>query len=103
MLNKFYGIIQARKCLFNILCDNRFDESEADRRVFHKFDDGERVEMVVFTHVGDILTHAQVAMERFDAELEGKFKVKLKVETFGIEKISRTSASSGVSTLSPSG
>ena len=36
-------------CLFNIFCDDKFEQSEADRRVFCKFDDGE-VEMVVGTY-----------------------------------------------------
>ena len=71
LLNQIYGFIQAEKCLFNIICDNRFRQSEAGRRVFHKFDDGE-VEMVVFVHVDDILAHAQATMERFAAELGGK-------------------------------
>ena len=71
LLNQIYGFIQAEKCLFNTICDNRFRQSEADRRVFHKFGDGE-VEMVVFMHVDDILAHAQATMERFAAELEGK-------------------------------
>ena len=70
--------------------------------MFRKFDDGE-VEMMVFTHVDDILAHAQATMERFTAELGGKCKVKSMVEKFGVEKTSRAPASSEVSTLSPSG
>ena len=58
--------------------------------------------MVVVVHVDDTLVHAQAMMERFAAELGGKFKVKSMVETFGVEK-ARTPASSGVPTLFPSG
>ena len=101
-LNKIYGLVQARRCLFNIFFGDKFEQSEADRRVFHKFDDGE-VEMVVFMHVDDILAHAQAAMWRFAAELGKRFKVKPMVEKFGVEKTSRTPASSGVTTLSRSG
>ena len=43
----------------------------------------------------DILAHAQATMERFVAELGGKFKVKSMVEKFGVEKASITPASSG--------
>ena len=71
LLNKIYGLIQAGRCLFNIICDNKFRQSEADRRVFRKFDNGE-VEMVVFVHMDDILAHAQATRERFAAELRGK-------------------------------
>ena len=62
LLNKMYGLVQAGRCLFNIFCAFKFEQSEADRRVFRKFDDGE-VEMVVFVHVADILAHAQAAMK----------------------------------------
>ena len=101
LLNKIYGLVQAGRCLFYIFCD-KFEQSEADRRVFHKFDDGE-VEMVVLMHVDDILAYAQATMERFAAELGEKFKVKSIVEKFGIEKTSKTTDSSGVSILSTSG
>ena len=67
LLNKIYGLIQGRKYLFNIICDSKFRQSEADRRVFRKFDDGE-VEMVLFVHMDDFLAHAQATMERFAAE-----------------------------------
>ena len=67
LLNKIYGIAKAGKYLFNIFCDDKFEQSEADRRVLRKFDDGE-VEMVVFVHVDAILVHAQATMERFAAE-----------------------------------
>ena len=56
-----------------------------------------------FMHVDDILAHAQATIERFAAELGEKFKVKSMVEKFGVEKARRTSASSGVPILSPSG
>ena len=26
LLNKIYGLIQAERCLFNIICDNRFKQ-----------------------------------------------------------------------------
>ena len=57
LLNKIYGLVHAVRCLFNIFCDDKFEQSEKDRRVFRKFDDGE-VEIVVFMHVDDILAHA---------------------------------------------
>ena len=56
LLNKIDGLVQARRCLLNIFCD-KLEQSEAHRRVFRKFDDGEG-EMVVFLHVDDILAHA---------------------------------------------
>ena len=102
LLNKIYGLVHAGRCLFNIFCDDKFEQSEVDRCVFRKFNDGE-VEMVVFVHVDDILAHAQATMEGFAIEFGGKFKVKSGVEKFGVEKASRTPASSGVPTLSQSG
>ena len=54
-----------------MICDDTFEQSEADRRVFRKFDDG-GVEMVVFVHMDDILADTQAMMGRFAAELEGK-------------------------------
>ena len=47
-------------------------------------------------HVDDILDHAQATTERFATELGEKFKVKLMVEKFSVEKARRTPASSGV-------
>ena len=102
VVNKIYRFVQAGRCLLNILCDDKFEQSEADRRVLLKFDDGE-VGMMVFMHVDGILAHAQATMERFAAELGEKYKAKSMVEKFGVEKTSMTPASSGVSTLSPSG
>ena len=67
-----YGLVQAGKCLFNIFCDDKFGQSEADRRVFRKFDDV-NIEMVVLIHMDDILAHAQLTMDRFAAEIVGKF------------------------------
>ena len=101
LLNKIYRFVQARRCLFNIFCEDKFEQPEAYRRVFRKFDDIE-VEMVVFMHVDDILAHAQATMERFVAELGEKFKMKSVVE-IGVEKTSKRPATSGVSTLFPSG
>ena len=102
-----HGIVEhdlrtRRRRLFNMFCDDKFEQSEADRRVFRKFDDGE-VEMVVFVHVNDILDHAQVKLEWFAVELGEKFKVKSMVEKFGVEKTSRIPAPLGLSTLFPSG
>ena len=34
LLNEIYGLVQEGKCLFNIFCDETFEQSEADRRVF---------------------------------------------------------------------
>ena len=62
--------------MLNILCDDRFEQSESNPRAFHKFDD-EKVEIVVFVRVGDILAHAQATLERFVAELGEKFKVEV--------------------------
>ena len=67
-----------------------------------KFGGGE-VKMVVVVHVDDILAHVPATMERFPAELGGKFKVESMVEKFGVEKASRRPASSGVPALSQSG
>ena len=69
LLNKIYGLVHAGRCLFNIIYGDKFEQSEADGRVFRKFDDGE-VEVVVFVHIDDILAHAQATIERFTAELE---------------------------------
>ena len=80
LLNKIDGLVQAERCLFNIFCDDKFEQLEPDPRVFCKFDDGE-----------------------VPAELGGNFKMKSMVEKFGVEKASRTSASSGLPTLSQSG
>ena len=101
LLNKIYGLVQVGRCLFSIFYEDSFEQSEADPRVFRMFGDGE-VEMVMVVHVDDILTHAkdQVKMERFPAGLGAKYKVKSMVEKFGVEKASRTSASSKVPTLS---
>ena len=71
LLNRIYGLVQAGRCLFNITCDDKFEQSEADRRVFRKFDD-EEVEIMVFVHMDFNLAHAQATTERFAAELEGK-------------------------------
>ena len=104
LLNKISRLVQAIRCLFNIFYDDRFEKSEADPRVFRKFNDGE-MEVVIIVHVDDILAHAkdQATMERLIAELGGKFKVKSMVETFGVEKASRAPASLGMHTLSQSG
>ena len=40
LMNRIYGLVQVGRCLFNTICD-KFEQSEADRRVFGKFDDGE--------------------------------------------------------------
>ena len=73
LLSKIYRLVQVRKNLFNIFFDDRFEQPEADPRVFRKFDDGE-VEMVVVGYVDDTLAHAQATIERFAAELGGKLK-----------------------------
>ena len=67
LLNKIDGLVQAGRCLFNMFCDDTFEQSKADRRVFRKFDGG-KVEMVVLIHMDDILAHAQTMMERFATE-----------------------------------
>ena len=86
----------------NRFYDDRCEQPEADPRVFRKYKGG-GVEVVVIVHVDDILAHAQATMERFAAEFGGRFKVKSMVEKVGVEKASRTPASSGVPTLSQSG
>ena len=70
--------------------------------MFRKFDDGE-VKMEVGVRVGDIFAHAQVMMDKVAADLGGNVNVKSKVEKFGVDKPSRTPASSGVPNLSQSG
>ena len=54
--------------------------------------------MMLVVHVDDNLAHAkdQATIGRFVAELEGKFEVKSIVETFSVEKASRTPAYSRV-------
>ena len=61
LLSKIYGLVQAGRCLLNIFCCDKFEQSQAGRRVFCKFCDGE-VYMVVFLHVDGILTPAQATM-----------------------------------------
>ena len=78
-LNKIYGLVQAGRSLFNIFCDDKFEQLEADRRVFRKSDDGE-VNMVILLRVDNILAHTQAMMERFVTELGEKFEVKSNVE-----------------------
>ena len=76
-----YGLVQAGRCWNNKFCDDvtaiGFEEAKADPCVFRKVVDGE-AEMVVVVHVDDILAHAkdQATMDRFSAELGGKFKLK---------------------------
>ena len=93
VVEQIYGPVQAVRCLFNVLC-NKFEQSEADRLVHCKFDNGE-VEMVVFLHMDDIIALVQATMERFAAELGEKFKVMSRVEKFGVENASRTLAFGG--------
>ena len=50
-----------RKVLFQIFCDDTFEQSEAGRRMLRKFDDG-KVEMVVFVHVEKVFAHAQATL-----------------------------------------
>ena len=50
VLNKIYELVQAGRCLFNINCDDKFEESKTDRRVFRKFDDGEEMMVVHGRH-----------------------------------------------------
>ena len=97
LLNKNYGLVQAGRCLFNIFCDDKFEQSGADRRVFHKFDDGE-VEMVVFLRVDNIHAHVQATMVRFATELGDESNEKSMVDKFGVKDTSRTPAYLGVST-----
>ena len=92
MLNNIYGLAQPGRSLFNMFSDDKFEQSEADQRVFRKFYDGE-VKIVVFMRMEDILAHAQATMERFFAELGETFKVKPMVEKFGVKKASRVPAS----------
>ena len=100
LLNKMYRPVQAGRCLFNIFCDDKFEQSEADRRVFSKFD-GREVEMVIFMHVDGILAHAQGTGERFAAEFGETFKMKSMVEKLGIEKARRTPTSSVFEDVNP--
>ena len=94
LLNKIYRLVQAGRCLFYIFCDDKFEQSEADRRVFRKFENG-KAEIMVFRHVDNILAHAQATMEKFAAELGETFKVNSMVEKLGVEKARKTPASGG--------
>ena len=40
LLNKIHGLVQAGRYLFNVICDDKFEQSEAVRRVFRRFNDG---------------------------------------------------------------
>ena len=62
-LNKaIYGLVQARRCWNNELCDDMtaigFEQAKADPYVFRKVVDGE-AEMAVVVHADDILAHAK--------------------------------------------
>ena len=71
MLTKIYGLVQAGRCLFSIIYDDKFEQPEVDRHVLRKFDNG-KVEIVVFVDMDNILADAQATMERFTAELGRK-------------------------------
>ena len=102
LLNKIYGLVHARRCLFNIIYDDKFELSEADRRVFRKFDDGKAM-MLVFLRMDDILTHVQAMMERFAAELGGKVLSEVDGGEVRCREGKEAPASMRVLTLSPSG
>ena len=102
LLNKIYGLVQAGRCLLNIFYADKFEQPEANPRLFCKFGDG-KVEMVAIVHVNDTLAHAQASIKRFAAEVGGIYKVKSIVEKFGVEQAMRTPYFSRVPTLSPSG
>ena len=91
VINKTYELVQAVTYLFNMFCNDMFDQSEADPRVFRTLDDRE-VKIVVVAGMDDILAHAQAIMERFANELGEKVNAKSMVEKFGVEKASRTPA-----------
>ena len=71
MLTKICGLVQAGRCLFSIIYDDKFEQPEVDRHVLRKFDNG-KVEIVVFVDMDNILADAQATMERFTAELGRK-------------------------------
>ena len=73
LLNKIYELVRAGRCLFNLFCDDQFEQSDADRRVFRKFDDRE-VKMVVFIHVDYILPHTQATTEGSPLSLKKRLK-----------------------------
>ena len=41
LLNKIYRLVQAARYLFNIICDDKFEQSEANRHVFRKWRGGD--------------------------------------------------------------
>ena len=55
LMNKIYGLVQVGRCLFNTICD-KFEQSEADRRMFGKFDDGEINIVMLCTWATALLT-----------------------------------------------
>ena len=72
LLNKIYGLLQAKRCWFNKFRDDKtaigFEQSEADPCVFHKFDDGE-VEMMLVVHMDDMLAHTKDQAKKRDLSL----------------------------------
>ena len=73
LLNKIYGLVQAGRCLFNIFCDDEFEQLEVDRRVFRKSNDGE-VEMVIFMHVDKSLLTPKRRWRGLPLSLEKRLK-----------------------------
>ena len=73
LLNKTYGLLQAGRYLFDIFCDDRFRQTEADPRVFRTFYDGE-VRMGVVVHVDGILAHAKRRLRGSPLSLEESLK-----------------------------
>ena len=68
-LIKIYRFLQAGRCLFNIFCDDKFEQTQADLRVCHKIDDDE-VEKVLFMDLDDILADVQETMESFAKDIQ---------------------------------
>ena len=91
LLNKIYFLVQAGRCLFDIICDDKFEQSEAEGRVFRKFDDrGRLLRLCIWT------TFLLTPKRRWKSSLLSlgeRFKVK-----FGIEEAKRTPAFCGGAT-----
>ena len=53
---KIYGLVQAGRCLFNIICDDKFEQSEADWHMFRAFANVEVGWWCLCTWTGSLLT-----------------------------------------------
>ena len=97
LLNKIYGLVQGERCLLNIICDDKFEQSGAC-----SVSSMERWRWwCLCTCTTSLLTPKQ-RWRGLPLSLEGKFRVKSMVEELRVEKARRTPTSLGVPTLSSS-